>query len=297
LLPVLCQTRPSITTIDPEIENSYGQQAALQIERELPGSLSISAGYLHLRGAHLLMSRNVNVPTLSAAEAAARGIPNLGRPDPRFANISRFESAGDSYYDGLTVSVNKRAGSRASVRLAYTLSKAIDNAGNFFFSTPQDNFDIRDDRGLSANDQRHRLTLSGTLDAGAAPGDAAWRRALGGFQLSYILTYSSALPFNIQTGTDRNNDTNVNDRPEGVGRNTGRGFSFSSLDLRVSRRFRLSERVSLEAIADGFNVLNRANYQFPNNIFGPGETPLPSFGRPTAAADPRQIQFGLRLSF
>ncbi|HVF88928.1 MAG TPA: TonB-dependent receptor, partial [Blastocatellia bacterium] len=287
----------SVTTIDPRIESSYSQQAGLQVERELPGSASISVGYLHLRGLHLLMSRNVNVPTLSAAEAAARGIPNLGRPDPRFGNIGRFESAGDSYYDGMTISLNKRALSWASLRVAYTLSKTIDNAGNFFFSTPQNNFDIRDDRGLAANDQRHKLSVSGTLDAQASVDDSAFRRMLAGFQMSYIFTYSSALPYNVVTGNDRNFDTNVNDRPVGVGRNTGRGFDFASLDLRVSRRFRFSEHVGLEAIAEGFNVLNRTNLQFPNSFFGPGTTPASGFGKATAASDPRQIQLGLRLSF
>jgi hypothetical protein len=71
----------------------------------------------------------------------------------------------------------------------------------------------------------------------------------------------------------------------------------ASLDLRLSRRFRLNERLQLETLIEGFNVLNGANLQLPNNTFGTSATPLPSFGQPTAAADPRQIQFGLRLSF
>jgi hypothetical protein len=112
-----------------------------------------------------------------------------------------------------------------------------------------------------------------------------------------IDSYGSALPFNIQTGTDRNNDTNTNDRPAGVGRNTGVGFDFASFDLRLSRRVHLSEQFDLEVIAEGFNLFNQANLQLPNNIFGAGATPLPSFRKPTAAADPRQLQFGLRLSF
>ncbi len=98
-------------------------------------------------------------------------------------------------------------------------------------------------------------------------------------------------------GTDRNFDTNFNDRPAGVGRNTGRGFDYASLDLRLSKTFRIKDRVSVEALAESFNTLNRANWQLPNNIFGAGATPLASFGRPTAAADPRQIQLGLRVSF
>ena len=120
---------------------------------------------------------------------------------------------------------------------------------------------------------------------------------MSGSRLSYIFQYSTALPFNIVTGTDRNNDTNVNDRPNGVGRNTGRGFDSASLDLRLSRRIALGEHTNLEVLAEGFNMLNRANLQLPNNVYGAGPTPLSSFGLPTAADSPRQIQFGLRLDF
>jgi hypothetical protein len=118
-----------------------------------------------------------------------------------------------------------------------------------------------------------------------------------GWQLASIFSYASALPFNIQTGSDRNFDTAINDRPYGVGRNTGRGFNFTSLDIRLSRTFRMTERFRIEAMAESFNVLNRVNWQLPNNIFGTGTTPLPAFGQATAAGDPRQLQLGLRVGF
>ncbi|HEX8116924.1 MAG TPA: TonB-dependent receptor, partial [Pyrinomonadaceae bacterium] len=271
----------SITTIDPEIRSAYAQQANLQIERELSGAMSLSVGYLHLRGEHIIITRNVNVPRF----AAAAGVFNLGRPDPRFGNVSRFESSGDSYYDGLLVSFQRRFSRHAQARVSYTLSKAIDDVGGAFFFSPQDNFNLRDERGPADNDQRQRLAVSGSFEA---PSD---------FKLSYIFQYGSRLPFNVLTGADRNNDTNVNDRPAGLGRNTGRGFDYASLDLRLSRRVRLGERAGLEVIAEGFNVLNRANLQLPNNVYGTGSTPLRSFGLPTAADSPRQIQFGLRLDF
>ena len=286
--PATLPTRPNITRIDPDIEASYSQQANLQVERELPGNAVISAGYLHLRAQHVILSRNVNVPTVPASA----GIPNLGRPDPNWGNISRFESSGNSYYDGMVISFNKRAARWANMRVSYTLSKTIDDAGNFFFSTVQDNFNIRDDRGRSDNDQRHRLVVSGSLEA---PQEG--NRVLRGFQLGYIFTYGSRLPFNVLLGNDRNFDTNNNDRPLGVGRNTGRGFDFASLDLRLSRTFRVAERVDLQLLAEGFNMLNRANYGVPNNTFGPGATPLATFGQPTSAFDPRQFQFGMKVSF
>ncbi|MDQ6700673.1 MAG: TonB-dependent receptor, partial [Acidobacteriota bacterium] len=280
----------SVTTIDPKIRNGYSMQASLQVERQIGSGTSFSVGYQHLRGTHILMSRNINVPTVSADDAARLGIPNLGRPDSRVANVSQYQSSGDSYFDGMTISINRRQTHWAGFRLSYTLSKSIDDAGNAFFSTPQNNFDLRDDRGLSLNDQRHRLSLSGVLQS---PN----KRLMRGFELSSILNYASALPFNLQTGTDRNNDTNVNDRPEGVGRNTGVGFPFASLDMRLARMFHPRERVTVEGLAEAFNVFNHANLQLPNGNFGPGRKPAAGFGAATAAADPRQLQLGLRVSW
>lgn len=290
--PSVLTTKPSVTRIDPRIENSSSQQANLQIERELPWDSSVSVGYIHLRGTHIILSRNVNVPRCAASVEA-----NLCRPDPNFGNISRFEGSGDSYYDGMVVSFNKRQGRWATTRLSYTLSKAIDDSGNFFFSTPQDNFNLRGEKALSDNDQRHRLTLSGTLDTPKAFENKFARQALGGLQVSYIFTYASRLPFNLLAGSDLNGDSNNNDRPRGLGRNTGRGFDFASFDLRLARRLQVTEKLNLELIAEGFNLFNRANFSMPNNNFGTGATPPPTFGQPTAAFDPRQIQVGFRLNF
>lgn len=291
LQPATLPTKPNITRIDPNIETSYSQQGNLQIERELPGNAVVSVGYLHLRGRHIILSRNVNVPRFPASA----GVPDPGRPDPNWGNISRFESSGNSDYDGMVVSFNKRASRWGNVRVSYTFSKTIDDAGNFFFSSPQDNFNIRGERGLSDNDQRHRMVVSGSLEAPQQ--SKGWARTLRGFQFGYIFTYGSQLPFNVLLGTDRNLDTNNNDRPLGVGRNTGRGFDYASLDLRVSRTIRLTERADLQLLAEGFNILNRSNFGVPNNTFGAGTTPLPTFGRPTQAFDARQFQFGMKLSF
>jgi hypothetical protein len=287
----------SITVIDPGIQNARTSQSSLQVERALGTDASAAVAYLRVRGRGLIQSRNINVPTLSAPEATARGIANLGRPNPQWANMSRYESAGESAYDGITVSLRRRLAGWASGRVSYTWSKAFDDAGNAFFFSPQDSSDIRGEWGPADNDQRNRLVMSGTAEVPAATGAGALRRAVGGLRLAGVFSYGSALPFNITTGNDRNNDTNANDRPVGVGRNSGRGFAFASLDLRVSRLLALGPRASLEAMVEGFNVVNRANLQLPNGVFGSGITPRPTFGLPTGAADPRQVQLGLRACF
>ena len=231
----------SITSIDPGIEQSDAWQAAAGVERAIGARVVASVQYEHLDGHGLIMSRNVNAPTLSAAEAAALGVPNLGRPDPRYANVSRFESIGRSEADSFLVSVRTRRLGWGDLRASYTLSRARDDAGNFFFSTPQDNGDVHADWGPSDNDQRHRVVLSGNI---LAPDGSRslLARGLLGCQLSWVFGYASALPFSPLTGNDRNNDTTVNDRPAGVGRNSARGFDQASLDLRLARRVRTRAR-------------------------------------------------------
>jgi hypothetical protein len=268
----------NLATIDPNIKNASTIQGNIQVERELKPSLSASAGYLHVRALHIIMQRNLNVPTVTATQDPV----NLGRPNPSFGNVTQYSGQGDAYYDGLTLSVQHRRSTRFMMRLSYTYSKTIDNAGNAFFSSPQDNFNIRNDRALSDNDQRHRLTASGQL-------------SLAGWRFSPIFMYGSPYPFNVVTGGQTIQTTPA--RPAGVGRNTGRGFNSAVLDLRISRQFTPREAIQMELIAESFNVLNRTNLQFPNNVFGTGTAPLAAFGRATNASDPRQIQLGLRISF
>jgi hypothetical protein len=246
----------NITTIDRDIQESSSTQAMLQYERQLGATSAASIGVEHLRGRDIIMSRRI-VP-----------------------GNTQFQSIGNSWYDGVTVAVTKRPVSWGSIRLSYTFSKGLDTSGNFFFSQPQDATNIAAERGRSDNDQRHRLSLSGTLTM-----PHRW-------MLSYIASYASALPFNIQLPNDRNGDTIFNDRPIGIGRNTGNGFDYQSLDLRLSRTFPINTRISIETLVDAFNVLNRANYQVPNNIIT-----SPTFRKPTAVNDPRQLQLGVRMMF
>jgi hypothetical protein len=249
------------------------------------------------------MSHNVNVPTLTAAQAAAQGIANLGRPNPAFGNISQYDALGDAWFDGLTLSLETRRAAWGGVRVSYTLSKAEDDAGNAFFQTPQTQNDILADKGPSDNDQRHRLVVSGTLGDGPS---AALRRALGGVQIGWVYAYGTALPFNVVTGADNNNDTTVNDRPAGVGRNSARMPCFSdltqtcgtsTLDMRISRALTFSTTHRIELMLEGFNLFNRTNVVNVNNTIGNSPVPAATFQQVTAVGDMRQLQLGVRWSF
>ncbi len=87
-----------------------------------------------------------------------------------------------------------------------------------------------------------------------------------------------------------------------LGRNTFTRPIFSSLDLRISRKFKINERFSMEVLADMFNLLNRFNVGDVSPLCDPGAptgvtstgTPTCNAGQPTAALDPRTFQFGLK---
>jgi hypothetical protein len=282
----------AITTIDPRIQNGRTEQISVQLERAVGASASMSVGYSRLRGRNIILSRNVNVPTFTAAQADVLGVPNLGRPDPRFANISRYESAGDSWFNGLTISLTSRNGRFGHVRASYTLSASEDTAGNAFFSSPQHSADILAEKGPSDNDQRHRLTVSGAF--GGADGRLS--RALLGFQVGYVVSLATGLPVNPLAGADLNHDTNNNDRPIGLSRNSFRQPSTATVDVRVSRPLPLGAH-RVELMLEAFNLFNRTNVVAVNGTYGTGTSPRATFGQPTLAADPRQVQVGLRWNF
>jgi len=80
-----------------------------------------------------------------------------------------------------------------------------------------------------------------------------------------------------------------------LGRNTFNRPTFFSLDLRISRKFYFGERWNLEFIMDMFNSTNNYNVADVNPLCNPLATCRA--GEATAAQDPRQFQFALKLSW
>jgi hypothetical protein len=287
----------SFTTMNRHMQNAYSEQGSLEVEQQLGAHSTVSVAYEHLRGLHLIVSVNQNVPG-----CAAVGTNNGCRPNPNYANNIQYSPLADSHYDGLHVSFVQRPTRWGQYRISYAYSKALDNVGEFFFSSPIDQFNIWRDYGRSDDDQRHRVVFDGTIHSSKEPGNTAWKRISHGFELSGVLQYYSALPFNITSGVNTIQGTAARPMVNGVlvGRNSGIGNDFFSLNTRLSRTFQIGERWRLEAIAEAFNTLNRRNNLTLNGTFGPGAypaNPSPSFGQITAVNDPRTLQVGIRVRF
>ena len=285
------------TTMEQHLQNAYSEQGSFELERQLGERTVLSASYQHVRGRHLLISLNKNTPI-----CVSSGTNNGCRPNPAYGNDRQYSSAADSQYDGVSISLRQRPGPWGSYRVSYTYSKALDDVGEFFFSSPMDNFNIRQDWARSDDDQRHRIMLDGILHSPMGPAATAWEHLSHGFQLSGSLTYYSALPFNITTGANTVQGTSARPMLGGVyiGRNVGSGFDFFNVNARLSRTFPIGERWHVTAIAEAFNALNHRNDLIPNGTFGLGaypSNPAPGFDQPSAVADARTFQLALRLSF
>ncbi|MEZ5285704.1 MAG: hypothetical protein R2712_13040 [Vicinamibacterales bacterium] len=243
------------------------------------------------------MSINQNVPT-----CVASGTNNGCRPVSDYANNSQYSSAGTSTYHGLLVSFSQRPSSWGYYRASYTLAKAMNNLGEFFFSGPIDPTDLSKDWGRADNDRRHLFVFSGGVNSPLSPARTAMERLTHGFQVSTLVQAYSAAPFNITSGVTTIQGTAGRPIVNGafIPRNAGEGDTFFNLSLRVSRSFALTPTVRLEALAEVFNLTDAVNEVARNTNFGSGAyptNPSASFNQVTAVADPRSWQFAARLRF
>jgi hypothetical protein len=241
-----------------------------------------------------------------------------------FGEVDAQLSDGNSNYNAMNLELKRRFANNFTFLASYTWSHSIDDSSDLqTLLKPQDNRNFRAERADSLFDQRHRFVFSGALTSPLAwrNADSTMHRFLADFTVAPILEISSGRPFNILTGSDTNGDLQGStDRPsfDGAGvlfapttaftagnlpRNSGITHGYMSLDLRVMRGIRFSETVRLDLIAEGFNLFNRFNEAAANpdfrtvNAFGQRAGNGRYYSQPTAVYDPRQFQFGVKLSF
>jgi hypothetical protein len=252
----------------------------------------------------------------------------LGVPVP-FSDMVANYANGSSVYHALTTNFRKRFSNHYEFLASYTWSHSIDDSTDLqSLLAPQDSFNPNAERSESTFDQRHRFVFSSVYQSGKL-GDGWLAKAFSGFTVAPIVEASSGRPFNILVGADRNFDFGPNtDRPLAVPANTpvnscgdipvasqysptgflqpacwvngtlvgnlkrNAGIKPSTVftDLRVGRTFNLTERFKLDGTVDMFNLINKFNVADVNVLWT-------NAGQATATFDPRQFQFGLKLSF
>lgn len=258
-------------------ENPQTYQASAAFQQDFGGGFALEVSYLFQRGLHIVRPVDVRQYTTAAPCSFSNIInttrrldgcfstaPILEAVNPRLALDLEYQSVANSYYNAGTLQLTRRFANYFSINTNYTFSKAIDDVVDFNSDfLAQDPTNVRNDRSVSAFDQRHRFITSAVFES-------PYRNVfLRDFVFAPVFTLASGRPFTMLLGFDNNGDRRpTNDRPDSVGRNTGLGDNYYSLDFRLARRFSIRERQYLEFTFEGFNTLNTVNYSSVNNVVG-----------------------------
>lgn len=277
---------PTIFVFQRDYHQPDVQQANLGLEYQIQPTMSIQVNYLWVKGTHLTRTRDINLqgpetPTVVGLVGSTETftVDQITQPRPiaGFGRIAEFESNANSFYNGLTVQVNKRFSQNYQFLASYTYGKVIDDNPDATAVVPfssddaklvQDPLNIRGDRGPGINDQRHRFVLSTIwdLDGYTHSFSRGWRYLIGGWQLSGILTAQTGQPYSALINFDLNKDGNSRtDRVPGIGRDTFYLPKFVSLDPRITKSLSITERVKAQLILEAYNSLNTTNFTSVSN--------------------------------
>ena len=295
------------------------------VDQQVFKTTRVSATYSYQVGSRLARGLNLNP------------IVNGARPDPAFSNIIDVVSDAASRLHQLQVDATVNPGAmlpafrgpliswkRTTLFANYSLASYRNNtdgpfsipatgdlaaewgpaSGGFagapsfgdFGGPPQLTRDIRNRLNLTFNNQIVRNFLVGiNFNANSAP------------------------PYTLLSGRDDNGDGIFNDRPAGVGRNTLRGSSYSTLNMNIGYIFAFGRtaalppgvgvfgggasaqvrtfdqgtaRYRLQLFVNAQNLTNERNY-----VGYSGTMTSPFFGKPTAVSGMRKIDVGISLNF
>jgi len=313
---------PSIWESANTLPNPYSEVASLSIEQSLPFQTTLTGEYQFVHGVHLGRTTNANLTPpviLTSQNAAALGVSNptpqqLGslvfspkRLDPSHDAINQFATTANSSYNGATVTLNRQFQDDFQIMVGYTYSKTIDDA-SYDLEQPENPYALNNERALSLQDQRNRLTLSGLWLIGPDLGDPAdaaknanpgpLMKMLYGLEFAPIVSITSGFRTNPLVGLDSNRQHifPFAARPIGYHRNS------LSTPMNVNFDFRALKMVAikgghLDIVAESFNILNHQNITQLNPVYGSDLESAPNFASPIAASTARRIQFSLDYEF
>src|ERR1035437_10344420 len=251
-----------------------------------------------------------------------------------FGDMDANYSNGSSVYHGLTANLRKRFSSHYEFLASYTWSHAIDDSTDLQSTlTPQDSYFPGLERSTSLFDQRQRFVFSGVYQTGKLSGSGFASKLFSNWTFAPLVEFGSGRPFNLITGDDNLQLSSLTGRPNttvdpfcgkvykskysptgslqepcilpfvltgttptlaqldgNLGRNAGITPWTVFNDMRVAKKIYFGERFNMDLMADIFNIANRYNVAAVSPLFS-------NAGQATAAYDPRQFQFALKLNW
>ncbi|MBI3679900.1 MAG: carboxypeptidase regulatory-like domain-containing protein [Acidobacteria bacterium] len=215
----------NVLHLPPDYKDGDVWKWSLDVQRELPAGIALTAGYVGSKGSHIGNSvGNYNqAPPSSNTNIQVRrpyqrvwdpATPALGVQG--LQNIRFIDSFGESFHHGLQVKADKRYSHGLALGVAYTLSKSHgdgENGGQEGVSF-QDPLDRKGSRGRFRFDQRHNMVTHFVWELPGSSLPGAWKHVLGGWQSNGILSLRSGFPFTVTQGGDLNTSGPV--RPDRI---------------------------------------------------------------------------------
>ncbi|HEY0874576.1 MAG TPA: carboxypeptidase regulatory-like domain-containing protein [Vicinamibacterales bacterium] len=275
------------------------------LSHQFSSRLGMNISYSRIRGEDRLRGRNINAPL------------NGVRPDPALGNVTQVESTAHMRGETFVAGMNFQIPSRRMMLFANYAWLKQESDADGPFSLPADSYDLTGEWGPVTGVPRH--SFSGMFST----------PLIKNMRLSLTGGVRSGTPYNITTGRDDNGDTVFNDRPEGVGRNSGRTDMTWEVGGRLSYAFGFGQRnaggasgpggtpvmivqriggaggseisgsfgggaedkkIRFEVFVSGSNIFNTVN-----RIGYSGVMTSRLFGQPMAAMPGRRIDLGVRV--
>ena len=267
------------------------------------------------------------------------------RANCNFGSLTDIFSGSSSNYQGLVGQLNHRFSNHFSANANYTWSHTLDYGVNNQTATTANNLldpqNLKAEYGNGAQNVPNRLVVNSVITSPWKYGGVL-KYLLNDYEVSPSYALQSGLPYSIGTtgtlSTGYNggaagtlsaigggvNGSNGTFRLPGIERNGFQQPKTNVLDLRISKRFSITERAKLELYGESFNIVNHQNVTTVNTLgytlgtTGPAANPtgntltfntaannptVSQFGATTATNSsnfqfaPRQIQLAARLQF
>jgi hypothetical protein len=205
-----------IRTTNPDDPRPYIQQWSFGFQRELMRNLIIDADYVGSKGTHLLTLSDLNQFINNGQQVLLNSQHQPMLPYPGFGLLEYSQNDGNSSYNGLDLTIERRFSAGLAFRLAYTWSKSIDDTaeelsvyGSNAFSQITNNQEAW--RGPSDFDVPQRVVFSWVYELPFGKGkqfltDGVVSKIFGGFQVAGSYSYASGRPF---TAFDNANNSSI----------------------------------------------------------------------------------------
>ena len=327
--------------LDYHIKQPRSVSYNLNIQRRLWSDLVATVGYAGSSGNHLagIYEANPNIPQVQPDGSLFFPV-GATRRNPAWSSLPLYTASGQSIYNSLQASVSKSFSKSYRLQAAYTLSSARDSLqaqlmGDGGATEPQNPYDRKADWSPANFDARHVFSANLTWNL---PGTE--NVLLRGWQVNTVTQWRTGNPYSVTIGSSanwsRSGNTSGPDEPNrnpsfsgpvvlgnpqqyfnpnafvlppqgtfgNAGRNSLYGPGSGTLDLSLARNIHLpllGEAGAVQLRAEGFNVLNRANFGQPNGkayaALSATEAPLATAGQITTVGPARQIQLGVKILF